>query len=291
MLSPAPCNLPTVLGLRMLSLSLGLLPILRGEETEDPGEPPALHTSIASDSGNSQKEVRVHSVHSHITRTGASAAASVLYPSSFPSKSAQVPLSRHNGCSCPRQQGAPEAEARATRGGGSTSHGPGAAAEGARLPSPLESMSDMMFRDARIPNPGPTVHLTARGRRLTPKAEGHARSLSGGPGLGVPRHPHPRQSRASEQEPGSTAWRGCAAWGPLWCSASTAQSAESGREGPRAPAGGAAHLPTLRPTPPGGDQDPGAEQAGGPGTGQSSAGSRTSHSEAGGWLSRGALAG
>lgn len=84
-------------------------------------------------------------------------------------------------------------------------------------------------------------------------------------------------------------WRGEGAQPgePLWCSASTAQRAESRREGPRAPAGGAAHLPTLRPTPPGGDRDPGAEQAGGPGTGQSSAGSRTSHSAAGGWLSRG----
>lgn len=176
---------------------------------------------------------------------------------------------------CPRQQGAPEAEARATRGGGSTPHGTGAAAEGVGLRSPLGNTSDLMLRNSRIPNPGPTVHLTARGRRLTPKAEGHARSLSGGPGLGVARHPSPRQSRASEQEPGSTAWRGRAARGSLWCSASLAQSAERGREGPRAPAGGAAHLPTLRPTPPGGDRDPGAEQAGGPGTGQSSAESRT----------------
>lgn len=68
------------------------------------------------------------------------------------------------------------------------------------LRSSLGNVSDTMLRDARIPNPGPTIHFTARGRRLTPKAEGHARSLSGGPGLGVPRHPHPRQSRASEQK-------------------------------------------------------------------------------------------
>lgn len=69
------------------------------------------------------------------------------------------------------------------------------------------------------------------------------------------------------------------------------QSTESSREGPRAPAGGAAHLPTLRPVPPGGDQDPGAEQAGGPGTAQHSAGSLTSYSAAGGWLFKGTLAG
>ena len=131
--------------------------------------------------------------------------------------------------------------------------------------SPLRNMSDMMLPDARIPNPGPTVLFSARGRRLTPKAKGHAWSLSAGPGLGVSRHPHPRQSRAAEPEPGSTAWRGRAARGPLWRSASAAQSSESRREGPRAPAGGTAHLPTLRPTPPGGDPDPGAEQAGGPG--------------------------
>lgn len=191
------------------------------------------------------------------------------YPSSFLSKVPRCSVQAQADGTCPRQQGALEAKARATRGGGRTPHQPGAATEGAGGGgaewSPLRNMSDMMLPDARIPNPGPTVLFSARGRRLTPKAKGHAWSLSAGPGLGVSRHPHPRQSRAAEPEPGSTAWRGRAARGPLWRSASAAQSSESRREGPRAPAGGTAHLPTLRPTPPGGDPDPGAEQAGGPG--------------------------
>lgn len=138
-------------------------------------------------------------------------------PSSFLSKSVQVPLYRHKRMApVPANRGPPRPKSERRGEAGVPPHRPGAAVEGAGPQSPLGNMSDMMLRDARIHNPGPTVHFSARGRRLTPKAEGHAGSLSGGPGLGVPRHPHPRQSRSAESEPGSKAWRGRAAWGPLW---------------------------------------------------------------------------
>lgn len=156
---------------------------------------------------------------------------------------------------------------------------------GCRARTPLGNTSGMMLWGAQIPDLDPTGHLPARGRRLTLEAAGHAESLPRGPGLGALRHPHPRQSRAAEPETGSAPWRGRTARGPLWGSASTAQSAESRREGPRAPAGGTAHLPTQRPTPPGGDRDPGAEQAGGPRAARRRAGSLVSHSAAGRWLS------
>lgn len=242
-----PCNLPTesaVCWARMPSLSPGLChSYFTGKETKDPGGPLALHPSSASTGTNlnpvTDRNKSKWCPPPH-TRTGSHETSS--YPSSFRSK-APVPKNLCPGLGR-RHRSPPTGGPR----GRSWSHAgrreyptlAGCGCRGCGARSPVGYRFCICPGDHRQP-------LQDTPRRDGAHSPGRRRVALGlGPGLGVPRHPHPRQSWAAEPEPGSAARRGRAVWGRRWELGSTSQSSESWREGPRAPSGGAAHLPTLR---------------------------------------------
>lgn len=215
------------------------------------------------------------------------------YPKFFPLKKcpgASVPA-QANG-TCPRQQGAPEAEVRATRGGGSTPTSAGCGCGGCGAPE----------------SPGEHVRHDAPGR--TDTQPGPYRALFG---ARTQTHPEGRGPRwVSVRRPGAG---GSATPPPQAVTGRGVRAGEQGRRGEGAQPGDLCGDQPARPKAPrAGGRDRGRPQEAPPtcppcalrhqaGTGtlgrsrleglalQRSAGSRTSHSAAGGWLSRGPLAG
>lgn len=196
---------------------------------------------------------------------------------------------------CPRQQGAPEAEARATRGGGSTPHRPGAAAEGAGPGVPLRNMSDMMLRDAKIPNSGPTAHFSAR-TQTHPEGSEPRRVSVRRPGAGGSATPPPQAitGRGAGAEEHGVEWARSPGTSVVISQHGPQRGEqEGGREGGTDRGLSQEAPPTCPPC--------ALRHQAGTGTlgrsrleGQAlrnAAGSRASHSAAGEWLSRGPLAG